>query len=204
MPVVVKLCLTFQCLRREANPDPAATWFCLLSALANWSLVWPWQDIGSPATSKATGANSAAGKKPSVQKGQLTLIIHEVVGSGEPGAYGNARGSARTSTRRAQLTRQGTQDMCRKKALTLQNTISPPNSPGNFSQRKRQWEFVLKHHKSELFLSLWLVLLLEKKQSLTALNCSELGTTVEYYSFRTLPLRVDIITAFILKKSQLV
>lgn len=83
MPGVVKLCLTFQCLRRGANPDPAATWFCLLSALANWSLVWPWQDIGSPATSKATGANSAAGKKPSMQNGQLTLIIHEAVGADE-------------------------------------------------------------------------------------------------------------------------
>lgn len=156
MPAVVKLCLTSQCLRREANPDPAATWFCLLSALANWSLVWPWQDIGSPATSKATGANSAAGRKSSVQKGQLTLIIDEAVGSGEPGAHGNAGGSAHTSARRAQaqLTCQGMQDMCRKEALTLQNIISPSNSPGNFSwecpQRKRQWEFVPKHHKPEL------------------------------------------------------
>lgn len=175
MPVVVKLCLTFQCLRREANPDPAATWFCLLSALANWSLVWPWQDIGSPATSKATGANSAAGKKSSMQNGQLTLIIHEVVG-GEPGAYGNAQGQHQESTGTAHLP--GAQGMCRK-ALTLQNTISPPNSPGIFqpgrSSEKAPVQVCSEASQIWTFSVVLIGVTARKEHFLTALNSSELG-----------------------------
>lgn len=181
MPVVVKLCLTSQCLRREANPDPAATWFCLLLALASWSLVWPWQDIGSPATSKATGANSAAGKKSSMQNGQLTLIIHEAVGA--------IRRTWSLWQRSGQCPRQhqespGTAHLPGDTALVQKGSDTPKcNLPTQFSREfqrgrsseKTSVEVCSKAAQTWTSSVVVIGVTVRKNHSLTALNCSELG-----------------------------